>query len=182
MNKKLYKSTKDSKISGVCGGIAEYFNIDPVLIRITFVFLIFFGLMGLILYIVLAIVMPKQPIEGANYETDEASSVKKDFKDIGKDLGDMGKEFGTKMEDLGKDIGENMKNFGREIEDQVEGFSKNSKTGKFSLSIIGTLFIGLGVSILLSKFCPYFRFEFYFPSILIICGIILILFSFKSKS
>lgn len=175
MKKRLYKSTKDSKIAGVCGGIAEYFNIDPLLIRLLFLFLVFWGLLGLVLYIIFAIIIPKQPLEGETFENNEGFQVKKDIKE-------MGKEFGTKMEDLGKDIGENMKNFGREIEDQVDGFSKNSKTGKLSLSIIGTIFIGLGATILISKFCPYFRFEFYFPTILILCGIILILFSFKSKS
>lgn len=189
MNKKLYRSTKDSKLTGVCGGIAEFFNIDPVLIRISFIFLSFFGLLGLFLYIVLAIVIPIQPIEGAPNENSDRNSnvtvgdnVKKNLEDLGKNFEEMGKNFGNKMEDFGKDVESNMKNFGKEIEEKVEGFSKNSATGKFFLSVIGTLFIGLGATILIAKFCPYFRFEFYFPTILILCGVVLILFSFNSKS
>jgi phage shock protein C len=188
MNKRLYRNIKDSKVAGVCGGIAEFFNIDPVLIRISFVFLSFFGLLGVFLYIVLAIVIPIQPVEGANTENFDANSaktegnnVKKDFEDLGKNFEDLGKNFGTKMEDLGKDFGTKMENFGKEIEEKAENFSKNSSTGKFFLSVIGTLFIGLGATILIAKFCPYFRFEFYFPTILILCGIVLILFSFNSK-
>ena len=59
MEKKLTKSN-ERKISGVCGGIAEYFDVDPTLVRVAYAFLTAFcaGFPGLILYIVLAIVMP----------------------------------------------------------------------------------------------------------------------------
>ena len=188
MNKRLYRSTKDSKLAGVSGGIAEFFNIDPVLVRISFIFLTFFGLFGLFLYIVLAIVIPIQPVDGANAKMNdekqpqnESDNIEKDFENIGKNVENLGKNFGAKMEDFGKDFGAKMENFGKEIEEKAENFSKNSTTGKFFLSVIGTLFIGLGATILIAKFCPYFRFEFYFPTILILCGIVLILFSFNSK-
>lgn len=193
MNHRLYRSIKDPKIAGVCSGIAEYFNIDPVLVRILFVFMLFFGMMGFFIYIVLAIIIPKEPInpeiQDPNTETTEPKSkeeVKKDFEQMGKDFGakmeDMGKGFGARMEDLGKDFEKNMKNFGKEMEEKADGFGKNSPTGKFFLSIIGTIFIGLGATILIAKFCPFFKFEFYFPAILIFCGILLIIFSFNSKT
>ena len=59
--KKLYKIGKGKKICGVCGGIAEYFNVDPTLVRILWALLtiIFFG-GGILVYIVAAIVMPKK--------------------------------------------------------------------------------------------------------------------------
>lgn len=58
MQKKLQRSA-DSKIFGVCGGLGEYFDIDPAIIRIIFlVALVTFGT-GLLLYLVLALVMPK---------------------------------------------------------------------------------------------------------------------------
>lgn len=57
MEKKLRKSTTDSKIFGVCGGIAEYFEIDPTLVRLALVAFTFLGGSGLLLYIILAIVM-----------------------------------------------------------------------------------------------------------------------------
>ena len=196
MNHRLYRSIKDPKIAGVCSGIAEYFNIDPVLVRILFVFMLFFGMMGFFIYIVLAIIIPKEPINPEiqdpnteNTETTEPKSkeeVKKDLEQMGKDFGakmeDMGKGFGARMEDLGKDFEKNMKNFGKEMEEKADGFGKNSPTGKFFLSIIGTIFIGLGATILIAKFCPFFKFEFYFPAILIFCGILLIIFSFNSKT
>ncbi|MBQ8158445.1 MAG: PspC domain-containing protein [Prevotella sp.] len=59
--RKFYLSDKDKKIGGVCGGIAEYFNIDPLLVRIGFLFL-FFGMgTGLLFYLLLWILAPKRP-------------------------------------------------------------------------------------------------------------------------
>jgi len=57
--KKLYRSTNNKMIEGVCGGIAEYFNIDPTLVRLAFVLLALAGGPGVILYIILWIIMPK---------------------------------------------------------------------------------------------------------------------------
>lgn len=61
MTKRLYRSTKDRKIAGVCGGIAEYFNIDPVIVRvIAFLLLLPGGLPGLVPYLVMWVVVPQQ--------------------------------------------------------------------------------------------------------------------------
>lgn len=56
--KKIYKSTTDKKISGVCGGIAEYLEIDSSLVRVCFVALVLFLGTGIIEYLVLSWVMP----------------------------------------------------------------------------------------------------------------------------
>lgn len=58
--RKLYRSRDDQIIGGVCGGIAAYFEIDPTLIRILMALFIIFGI-GLIVYIVLWIIIPKAP-------------------------------------------------------------------------------------------------------------------------
>ena len=50
-------------IAGVCGGIAEYINIDPTLVRLAWVLLFFAGCTGLLAYIVAAIIMPEKPAE-----------------------------------------------------------------------------------------------------------------------
>ena len=59
--KKLYKSSKDKKIAGVCGGIAEYFNIDSTLVRLGWVVFCALGGSGLLAYIIAALVMPDRP-------------------------------------------------------------------------------------------------------------------------
>ncbi|HEY6952478.1 MAG TPA: PspC domain-containing protein [Bacteroidota bacterium] len=61
MTKRLYRSIKEKMIGGVCGGIAEYFDIDPVLIRILFVVAVFAGGSGILAYIICWIIIPEQP-------------------------------------------------------------------------------------------------------------------------
>ena len=58
-NKKLYRSSTNYKLAGVCGGIGEYFNIDPTVIRLAWILFSVMGGAGLLAYIVAAIVMPK---------------------------------------------------------------------------------------------------------------------------
>jgi phage shock protein C len=61
--KRLYRSRQERMISGVCGGIAEYFEMDPTLIRLIFVLLAMAGGPGLIAYIILAIIIPEKPLD-----------------------------------------------------------------------------------------------------------------------
>lgn len=57
--RRLRKSARDKKIAGVCGGIAEYLNIDPTLVRIAFVIGTFFNGVGILIYLALAFIMSK---------------------------------------------------------------------------------------------------------------------------
>ena len=59
--KKLYKSSTDKKLAGVCGGIAEYFNIDSTLVRLGWVVFSLLGGSGLLAYIIAAIIKPDRP-------------------------------------------------------------------------------------------------------------------------
>lgn len=61
MEKKLYLSSTDIKIAGVCGGLAEYFEIDSTIVRILFLFLLFCVGGGLLLYLIIWIVAPHAP-------------------------------------------------------------------------------------------------------------------------
>ena len=56
--KKLYKSSTNKMLCGVCGGIAEYVNIDATIIRLLFTAVVFFFGTGLLAYIIAAIIMP----------------------------------------------------------------------------------------------------------------------------
>ncbi len=59
MSKKLTRSQTNRKISGVCGGIAEYFNVDPTIIRIAFVIATIIGIgTPILIYIILIFIMP----------------------------------------------------------------------------------------------------------------------------
>lgn len=57
--KKLYRSDKNKMLAGVCGGIAEYFGVDPTLIRLAWVVFSLLGGSGLLAYILAAIIIPR---------------------------------------------------------------------------------------------------------------------------
>lgn len=60
MYKKLYRSRNERMIAGVCGGIANYFSIDPTLIRLLWIFLAFIAGGGILAYIIAWIVIPEE--------------------------------------------------------------------------------------------------------------------------
>lgn len=60
MTKKLQKSSTDKKIAGVCGGLGEYFNIDPIIPRAIFLLFLIMGGSGIILYLILALLLPEK--------------------------------------------------------------------------------------------------------------------------
>ena len=70
-NSRLYRSTSDKVIGGVAGGLADYLNIDPVIVRIIFVLLAVFGGSGVLVYIILWIVIPEKPFLFAEVQPEE---------------------------------------------------------------------------------------------------------------
>ena len=74
MAKKIYRSKKDSIIGGVCGGIAEYFEIDPTLVRLLAILIVFVGGVGIIAYIAAWIIIPQNPEEVLEQEQAYSSS------------------------------------------------------------------------------------------------------------
>ena len=70
---RLYKSRKNKVIAGVCGGIGEYFDVDPVLVRLIAVVFLFTGGAALLAYFLGMVIMPKQPLEGSD-ETSQPSA------------------------------------------------------------------------------------------------------------
>ncbi len=61
MAKKLYRSSSNKKIAGVCGGLAEYFDIDVTIIRLIWIITIFFAGGGLLAYLIAALIIPTEP-------------------------------------------------------------------------------------------------------------------------
>lgn len=58
--KKLYRSTTNKKLFGVCGGLAEYFDVDATVIRIIYLLLLLGAGIGLLAYLVCALIMPEK--------------------------------------------------------------------------------------------------------------------------
>ena len=61
MDKRLFRSRTDKKIAGVCGGLAEYFGIDPTLVRLAWVLVAAFAGAGILAYIIAALIIPENP-------------------------------------------------------------------------------------------------------------------------
>ena len=68
MEKRLYRSPTERRIAGICGGLAEYFNVDPVLMRVIFVVLFLLSGIGLLAYIILWLVLPVRKKEEGTVE------------------------------------------------------------------------------------------------------------------
>ncbi len=146
MYKKLYRSVTDKMIGGVCGGIAEYFDIDPVIVRLVFVLAVIFGGSGILAYIILWIIIPQKPyiITPFNQEKPKEGNA-----------GDGDAESKTQNEFKMNMVSEKQKN------------NKSVFAGAF-LIVIGVIF-------LLNNFVPGFHFKDYWPLVLIGLGLAIIL-------
>ena len=61
MEKRLYKSNTNKMLDGVCGGIAAYFNVDATIIRLAWVLFCAMGGSGVLAYIIMAVILPREP-------------------------------------------------------------------------------------------------------------------------
>ncbi len=69
MAKRLFRSKTNRKISGVCGGLASYFDADPTIVRLIFLFSIFLGTLGFWVYLIMIIIVPVE--EGKQSQTED---------------------------------------------------------------------------------------------------------------
>ncbi len=83
--KRLYRSTEDRMIAGVCGGLGEYFGIDSTLIRLVLLFLVIWGGGGILVYIIAWIVIPEAPEDYQPPAKSDADSTGEEVSDIESD-------------------------------------------------------------------------------------------------
>ena len=87
---RITKSKTDKVIDGVCGGIAEYFGIDSVIVRLIFVVLVFLNGIGLLLYIILVIIMPK----AEQVDQPQKETIQENVQEIGERVKEAGEGLG----------------------------------------------------------------------------------------
>ncbi|MEJ2757827.1 MAG: PspC domain-containing protein, partial [Anaerolineales bacterium] len=69
-NRKLYRSRSDRMVAGVAGGLGEYLNIDPTIVRLLFVLFALAGGPGLLVYIIMLLVVPEEPLDSPSTVVD----------------------------------------------------------------------------------------------------------------
>ena len=90
-NKKLYRNQNESIFAGVCGGLADYFDIDVTLVRIIFVILAIGGGSGVLLYLILWLVIPSE--EGRITNSEREENIKNFTDSVGKKVKSVAKEI-----------------------------------------------------------------------------------------
>ena len=156
MAKRVYRSRKDCVIAGICGGIAEYFDIDPILVRIIAVLTIFLNGLGLIAYIIGWILIPQNPEPLAKEEITEKK-------------GTVGK-IKEKAEEVANEIGE-----------RIRGGSKRTEGKRDSRWVAGLILICLGLLFLARNFFGWFDLGKLWPLILVVIGLAVMAGSFRRK-
>jgi len=159
MKERLYRSRKDRVFGGVAAGLADYLNIDPILVRIIFVIITFLNGVGLLLYIIMWIVVPEEQLVMPNFGQETASE-------------DPPSEEGNN-ENTSADNNYTEPNFQNTYE--VPKKSGNSRM------IGGAILIGVGVLFLTRNLFPFFDFADLFPVILMLVGGALIFNSIRNK-
>ncbi|MEI6575033.1 MAG: PspC domain-containing protein [Bacteroidota bacterium] len=156
-NKRLYRSVRDSQIAGVCGGIADYFNLDPILVRVVFVILVLAGGGGLLAYLILWVVVPRNPepwFQQMNSNTATPGAAPSDAPGTGNET-----------------HYESRSNSPWNVEANLEMEKRRHGRGPM---IGGLVLITLGVLFLLDRLLPNVNFHDFWPVILIVIGLALL--------
>ncbi len=147
MNKRLYRSSKNTVIGGVCGGIAEYLNTDPTLIRLIWVISALYIGVGVMAYIICLIVIPERKTDSFTH--------RKENEHTGEEI-----IVSAKMEN--SDLKE---------EEYCQESPDSNQNSRF---LAGTLLICLGGLMLAKKWFYWIDFSKYWPVLLIIAGLMII--------
>ena len=167
MERRLYRSSRDKMLGGVCGGLAEYFAVDPVIVRIIAVLLALLNGLGIIAYIVLWIIVPRQEKVGS-----PTSEVIRD------NLNNMGQEA--------RRVGQEVRAaFGRPEERAVppvvppgeEETRPAARGGLWGTYVLAALLIVVGLLLLLHNFNLFWWLSFgrLWPLVLVLVGLLLLL-------
>jgi phage shock protein C len=147
--RRLYRSKTDRMVSGVCGGLAQYFSIDVTLVRLMFLLLLFFGGGGFFIYIVMAIIVPEEgSTAGTSQEVMQANA----------------QDFASRAKELGQGFG--------------SGTASPSASNRQGPLLFGGALIALGVLFLVQNLLNI-SFSQFWPLILIVIGAALLVAQFR---
>ncbi len=155
MEKKLHRSRRNRVFLGVCGGLGEFFNLDPVLIRVIVVIItLCTGVFpGLLTYFIIAMIVPLEGSTAANPEQSFHENVA-DIKDSSIKLG---------------------KGIRSTFENQPPHKTNTDNSAVTGLIILGTVLIALGAIFIVEQIFHWSRWAFTFPALLVLAGLVIIL-------
>ena len=176
MTRKLYRSTNDRAILGICGGIGEYLDIDPIIIRLIVVILTLLGFSGLLFYIVAIFVIPESPEYRAMKDgTYQQTTYEYSYSGQG-EASQSGESAAYKEESA--DSAESVPHYDYEVgpDGEVkEALKKERKRSNGSGALVlGLCLIAAGAFILLETFLPWIDTRLVLAVALIVIGIAVI--------
>ncbi len=147
--KKLYRSRTDKLIAGVCGGLGDYFNLDPLLFRVLFLILLAAGGSGFWLYIILAILIPPQPLPG---QTEAPYNPREHIHEVAAEFKDSAHKWAG------------------EVRQDRRAHSGHGRMW------IGLIIVAVGIVALVNQLfpLPWVRWEFLWPVLVIIVGVAIV--------
>ena len=155
MEKRLYRSRSDRVLWGVCGGLAKYFDIDPTIVRVIAVLLIFANGLGILVYIVMAIIVP---LEGSKVTTPK-EAVKENIEEMKASADELGSEIRSAFV---RERGET------EDEDRIHHRRR---------SFFGAILVIIGILLLMATLDRFwwFHWSIVFAIIILVIGLLIIL-------
>lgn len=173
MEKRLYRSRENAVIGGVCGGIAEYLDVDPTIVRLIWAFSAFYGGIGILAYLVCLIVIPE------NRSTAQYAPAKPKEPCCREEQGSTGKQPGTQVQqDAGVQPGAEKQHNNSEQhqpDSQYHHDSQRHENSARNRILAGTLLICLGGLLLFRKWFYWVDLGRYWPILLIIAGLAIII-------
>ena len=160
MTQKLYRSRTDRMIGGICGGLGEFFSIDPVLVRLAFAFGAVMVGSGLVLYLLLWIIIPEEPEAGK-----ESRSI---FQNISEN------KDGTELKDELKEAMQDVTDSVKRVATEARNYHGQKYRSGGSGTLSGILLIAIGFLFLISRYIDI-DFDKIWPIILIAIGFGLII-------
>ncbi|MCL7410262.1 MAG: PspC domain-containing protein [Methanosarcinaceae archaeon] len=153
---RLTKSRDDRVIDGVCGGLAEYFGIDTVIVRLAFIVFTLINGFGILLYIIFMVIMPKP-------EDDENTPISKTIEQNVQGMAEQVKDI---VEDVTKDLDKNTSDTTATRQQKIR--QSHQRSGWF-----GAILILLGIVFLFDELNLFWWFneKFFWPLILILIGL-----------
>jgi len=165
---KLFRSRTNRILFGVCGGLADYFHFDATIIRIIFILLAFNGF-GVLVYLIMALVMPLEPIAGTQTNADSTGPISGEPQFREEKFREFAQEVGNKAKGLAEEF-----KASRHWENAGNVEPRNSLRNVFGLIIIL-----IGAMLLLRQFFPFafgwFGWGMVWPLLVIFLGLVLLI-------